>query len=249
MNPLEDLRDPVMEARWQRRRPDAQRIQTRKVNQMQRHELSAKYPSHDKDDMARLVASMEENGYDPLFPVVVFEGKILDGFNRWAAAKRAGVTPAVREFFGSREDAERFAKAANLARRHLTKTQIASLEIVKFKIDNPGKEVPSVKIARQAGIGPTAVSRMAKYPVDDLQKVAEGELSASAIGGGSTKREKAPKFAPHEFVGRLHFSPAPKLSQRIHNIICTTRGLTEAKAAKEAFEAWCEKYEAPASQN
>ena len=50
---------------------------------------------------------------------------------------------------------------------------------------------------------------------------------------------------PRPFLGRIWLPmPNHQLSVRIHNILCMTRGLTEAKCTKEAMTDWCEKHEA-----
>jgi hypothetical protein len=53
-------------------------------------------------------------------PIVLYEGKILDGRNRVAAAKRAGQIKIIyTNFEGSFEQARGFVISMNLARRHL----------------------------------------------------------------------------------------------------------------------------------
>jgi hypothetical protein len=59
-------------------------------------------------------------------PIVLFEGKILDGRNRVAGAKKAGQTKIIHTHFeGSFEQARDFVISMNLARRHLDTGQRA----------------------------------------------------------------------------------------------------------------------------
>jgi hypothetical protein len=61
-------------------------------------------------------------------PIVLYEGKILDGRNRVAAAKRAGQTKIIYTGFeGSFEQARDFVISMNLARRHLDTGQRAMI--------------------------------------------------------------------------------------------------------------------------
>ena len=46
--------------------------------------------------LLRLTASMQELGFDPHFPIMLYEGKILDGRTRYEAALAADVTPVSR---------------------------------------------------------------------------------------------------------------------------------------------------------
>ena len=44
------------------------------------------FPPMSGDQFAEfLVASIRERGFDPAFPIVTYEGQILDGANRWRA--------------------------------------------------------------------------------------------------------------------------------------------------------------------
>ena len=55
--------------------------------------------------------------------IIIFEGKILDGRNRFNACKEVGVKPRFREYKG--EDPLAYVMSTNLKRRHLTESQKA----------------------------------------------------------------------------------------------------------------------------
>lgn len=55
----------------------------------------------------------------------VYQGKILDGRNRFLACKKANVRSLTRVFKGSDADALAFVRSANVHRRHLNETQRA----------------------------------------------------------------------------------------------------------------------------
>jgi hypothetical protein len=84
---------------------------------LQPHELASFYPMHDKSRFAELVEGMRQSGYRDEFPVVLYEGRILDGRNRYAAAIEAGVEPCVVQFSG--DDPMEFVIQANSNRRDL----------------------------------------------------------------------------------------------------------------------------------
>lgn len=77
----------------------------------------------DGADFEALVASMLSSGFDKRMPIYTLDGEILDGRNRWRAAKKAGVEPIVREFIGG--DPLEFVVRANVTRRHLDESQRA----------------------------------------------------------------------------------------------------------------------------
>ena len=94
-----------------------------------RHELSNFMRPFSRDERARLYDSLKRDGYDPGHPVVLYQGEILDGFNRWAACDTLGITPIYTTFEGTRDQAEAYVRRANLVRRHLNMTQIALAEM------------------------------------------------------------------------------------------------------------------------
>ncbi|MDP7037228.1 MAG: MT-A70 family methyltransferase [Candidatus Marinimicrobia bacterium] len=71
-----------------------------------------------------LVRDIKENGLNN--PIVLYEGKILDGRNRYLACKEIGIEPETK-VFNSGGDPLTFVLSENLRRRHLTTSQRAAL--------------------------------------------------------------------------------------------------------------------------
>jgi N6-adenosine-specific RNA methylase IME4 len=88
---------------------------------MQFHELANVFPLIEGDEFAALVADIGKQGL--LEAIVLLDGKILDGRNRYRACLEAGVEPHFEEFDG--EDAVAFVVSKNVARRHLDESQRA----------------------------------------------------------------------------------------------------------------------------
>jgi ParB-like chromosome segregation protein Spo0J len=89
------------------------------------HELANIFPLIEGRDFDDLVESIRANGQREGSPIILFEGKILDGRNRYRACKAAGVTPQGEDFEGTYEDARQFVIDMNLRRRHLDTGQRA----------------------------------------------------------------------------------------------------------------------------
>ncbi|ODA67649.1 hypothetical protein A7A08_01684 [Methyloligella halotolerans] len=90
------------------------------------HRLADLFPMMSADEHAALVADMRENGFREGCEIILYEGQILDGRNRYSCAREAGVTPLVTNFFASRDgDPLRYVISRNLNRRHLNETQRA----------------------------------------------------------------------------------------------------------------------------
>lgn len=69
-------------------------------------------------ELAMLVLDMKARGFDPLFPIILYENRILDGRNRYLSAQEAGVEPVFQDLPAG-TDPEEFVQRANENRRHL----------------------------------------------------------------------------------------------------------------------------------
>ena len=90
---------------------------------MKNHPISDVWPMMDEAKIAELADDIRKNGQ--LVPVWLYEGKILDGRNRWAACKIAGVDPKTKEYTGDEPTA--FAVSLNDRRRHMNKGSLAAV--------------------------------------------------------------------------------------------------------------------------
>lgn len=86
------------------------------------------YPEMQPDEFERLRTDIFTNGYDPKNPVWLFEGKIIDGWNRYKACQALGITPAFKTFEGSTLDALQFLVRTN-NRRDLNSSQRAAIAV------------------------------------------------------------------------------------------------------------------------
>ncbi|WP_430230535.1 ParB N-terminal domain-containing protein [Paraburkholderia tropica] len=87
------------------------------------HPLCTFFPRIEGVEFEALTMDIRENGLHQ--PIVVHEGLILDGGNRYRACLEAGVTPRTVKFSGA--DPVLFVLSANLHRRHLTPGQQAAI--------------------------------------------------------------------------------------------------------------------------
>jgi len=85
------------------------------------HPLADLFPLVDGAEFDQLVADIAANGL--LEPIVLFEGRILDGRNRYRACEAADVPCEFRLFDG--DDPAAFVVSLNLRRRHLSESQRA----------------------------------------------------------------------------------------------------------------------------
>lgn len=111
------------------------------------------FPIHD-DTVLAIRIDMDANGYDPAFPVILWEkDKILvDGHTRLLAAREAGLetVPALIKPFESEDDAILYAFHLQRNRRNLSDDQIIQcLEVLDkinpHKKNDPGSRQPTKK--------------------------------------------------------------------------------------------------------
>ena len=87
------------------------------------HEAAALFPMLNDTELDELAADIAKHGL--VEPIVMFDGKILDGRNRFEACRRAHIEPKTRVLTECMSPTA-FVVSANLHRRHLTVAQRAA---------------------------------------------------------------------------------------------------------------------------
>ena len=90
---------------------------------MEYHEYANLFPMMSAGEFDSLLSDMARNGYDETAPIVLCDGKILDGRNRYKAADELGIIPVYSEYTG--DDPLGYVVRHNLNRRHLSESQRA----------------------------------------------------------------------------------------------------------------------------
>lgn len=99
------------------------------------HPLAELFPLMDGDEFAALIADIKANGLRE--PIVLHDGKILDGRNRYRACVQAGVRPTLQEW-NQEGSAQAFVISKNLHRRHLSESQRAMIAARLVTTDKSG---------------------------------------------------------------------------------------------------------------
>ncbi len=139
------------------------------------HPAADLFPMLGEDELLKLATDIRENGLHE--PIVLHEGKVLDGRNRLAACKLAGVEPRFVTWAGSGSPTT-WVLSRNLHRRHLTASQRAAVAVDAL----PLLEAEAKERQRAAGLR-SAASRST-----------HGEVPATlpeAVVGAGEAREKA----------------------------------------------------------
>ena len=80
------------------------------------HPLADLFPLMEGAEFDALVADIKKNGLH--YPIVLYDGKILDGRNRYRACLAAGFEPATRNGDHHIGDPAAFVTSRNIHRRH-----------------------------------------------------------------------------------------------------------------------------------
>lgn len=166
--------------------------------------MSGKYEFHDiagifhllpDDELNKLADSIRANGLR--HPIILYEGKVLDGRNRTLACEIAGVTPEYSEFKGTHEEAIAATWADNHDRRHLTSSQKAAAWVIKEeKLESVRRQVDGWKAE--------AAERIKAGKADPRQKIAQG-------GTKPDDRKTDAKIAKQAGTNRTYVAQAKKI--------------------------------------
>lgn len=83
----------------------------------------------DESVLLEITSAMKKTGFDPAFPIITWNGVVIDGHTRLQAAKDAGVTdvPVVGKEFANEDEALDYAIDCQTKRRQLTDAEIIRL--------------------------------------------------------------------------------------------------------------------------
>lgn len=189
------------------------------------HPFSNLFPLLQGEDFANLAKDIETHGQRE--PIILFEGQILDGRNRYRACLELGREPATRSFEGA--DALEFVLSLNLHRRQLTIAQraviAAELCALRERIIQ-AETKPSDTVDAQPG-GAMGIEQAAKLL---------GISPRSVSSASRVVREGAPELVEAVRTGKVSVSAAEhvsKLDRTLQQEICAQGAHALSKAARE----------------
>jgi hypothetical protein len=176
-------------------------IRTVPLNELEAHELALIFPPYTEDDLAKLACDIRDRG------IILYQQKVLDGWNRVAACKKTGmvIVPFLL-FEGDEGQAQAFVYAKNMLRRQLTDDQRAGIAARFATMGHGGdrKSGPGIKppiggltaeaAASQAGVSKRTVERAKAVDREDpalIDEVIAGKkkLAAATKEAGAKKSE------------------------------------------------------------
>jgi ParB-like chromosome segregation protein Spo0J len=159
---------------------------------MKHHPIADVWPMMDEAKLHELADDIRKNGQ--LVPVWLYEGKILDGRNRWAACKIAGIEPKTKEYTGDEPTA--FAVSLNDRRRHMGKSALAAVAAElepHFAADAKRRQIRK----------PKSESVVEKIPQQTLSKAREEAAKSVGVNDRYVSDAKKVKTEAPEVFERL----------------------------------------------
>lgn len=174
------------------------------------HPLANAFPLLEGADFGELVADIDEHGQHQ--PVIMYEGKILDGRNRWRACQRLQIPHTEKQYTG--DDPAGYVWSVNAVRRQLTPSQkaMAATKLVTAKRgDNrhtTADKVTTEQAAKLAGVGTKTIERarvVVEHAVPEVQRAVEsGELSVNTA-------QQIARLGPAEQENLMRDTPVKEL--------------------------------------
>jgi len=106
---------------------------TTPTRKLEPHPLSAIFPPISDEDFGKLAADIKLNGLHQV--IVRYQGKILDGNNRYRACELVKIAPKFTDFPGDDAQARNYVISANIHRRHLSPDERREIIATLLKAD------------------------------------------------------------------------------------------------------------------
>lgn len=154
------------------------------------HPISQIFPMMNATERTELAASIKKDGLRE--PIMLLDGKILDGRNRWEACQEAGVEPSF-EFYDYRKHGRSpvdYVMDKNAHRRHLTPAQRAAIAAEAM----PFYEAEAKERQRKSGV--KHAENLAGQTNEFDQRTPETEESVPKPAAKKPANTPKPKAAP-----------------------------------------------------
>jgi DNA modification methylase len=188
---------------------------------MEYHEYANLFPMVTGSDFEGLKEDIKENGL--LNPVVLYEGKILDGRNRFRACQEIGQQPEFEDYEG--DNPLEYVISLNLHRRHLNESQramvaarLANIQVGstggRAKIDSANLQSQSrAEAAEKLNVSERSVNTAKKVQTKAIpevqEKVNQGQLAVSA----ASEIADQPEEVQHKLIQKLETGEAKNVKQ------------------------------------
>jgi len=189
------------------------------------HEYADLFPWIEGPAFQELKADIAKNGV--LEPIVFLDGAVLDGRNRYVAARELGIEYPRVEYEG--DDPLGFVIAKNLARRHLSESQRAMVASRLAKLPKGANQHTAIAVSSATQEQAAATLNVSVDAVQRARKVVDhgapeliAAVDAGAVSVSAAHRDVSQ--APQNFHARRGHSPPDRRRRSSHSPQSKNRG-------------------------
>jgi hypothetical protein len=183
---------------------------------MKKHALNI-FPEANEEDFNRLLEDIRSNGFDQSQPVIVYEGAILDGWNRHRACQAIGISPAIKTFDGDQSAALRLVMRTN-KRRNLNKGQWATiaveaedvLAVIAEQVEKQRREKQAATQSEQAEPMQQKIVAQANRNVTDTKAAELFNTNRTYVNQAAKVKSEAPEAFEKVKAGKMTLQDAMK---------------------------------------
>lgn len=196
---------------------------------MKRHKFNI-FPEAKTEDYERLKQDIEVNGYDSSQPIILYQGDILDGWNRQKACNELKEKPTYETFQGTDEEAIRYMMRTN-KRRNLNSGQWACIaveaedliEAIRKEVEKQRRVKVSENNGRKQSKNPesTTVQKIVPSSPKDTSKLASHKTAElfntnrTYVNQASKLKEQAPEVFEAVKAGTMRMTDGSKAVKAI----------------------------------
>lgn len=206
---------------------------------MKRHKFNI-FPEAKHEDYQRLKQDIEQNGFDESQPIMLYQGDILDGWNRQKACDELGVKPEYQRFQGTDAEAIAYMMRTN-KRRNLNSGQWATIAVEAEELVNAIKKHVEAESNRKRQLSAEG-NKNAKKTIDDEKQSGQKivpTVKADQKATGKIEDKAAHKTAELFSTNRTYVNQAAKLKaeapQVFEQVKAGTMRMTDAAKAVKSI--------------
>ncbi len=170
------------------------------------------FPEMSGSDFEAFKDSFKDGFKESLGKVILYEGMVLDGWNRYKACLELGISAVFEQFKGNESEAFEYSIASNLNRRHLTSEQRDYLIGIDFnsvkkphggdrsKTPNWGFEKTSKILQEKYNLGKNTIERAGNFAkgVDVIAQVQPDKKDEILNGESNLTKQEVQEFSKIE---------------------------------------------------
>lgn len=177
---------------------------------MKKHKFNI-FPEAKPEDYNEIKDDIAKNGFDPTRAITLYQGEIIDGWNRQRACDELGIKPSYVTFQGSDSDAIDFVMSTN-RRRNLNSGQKAAVAAdYEDLIKAIREEVERERIEKQKA---NAVNRHTQKQVHEAENVLASDNKLSEVRKDEHANTTSTKIAKLFNTNRTYVNQAVKMKEQ-----------------------------------